>query len=79
MGNKQLEPLLIGVLDACRMLGISRAKYFQMKSAGRIGPLEIKFGRRILLRADELRDWVDAGCPNRRAWRWRPNRRGGAA
>lgn len=77
MQTEHPDPLLIGVLDACRMLGISRAKYFQMKAAGRVAPLEIKFGKKILLRADELRAWVDAGCPNRRAWRWRPNKNGG--
>lgn len=68
-------PLLIGVNDACKLLSISRAHYFEQRSAGRIGPSEIKLGRKILLRADEVRDWVAAGCPPRRSWTWRGGKR----
>ncbi|NLW83637.1 MAG: hypothetical protein GXY41_04425 [Phycisphaerae bacterium] len=65
------EPLLIGVSEFCRLTSISRALYFEKRAAGRIGPQEIRFGRKILLRADEVRDWVAASCPPRRAWRWK--------
>lgn len=65
------DKLLISVNDFCRLLSISRAHYFERRAAGCIGPAEIKLGRKILIRADEVRDWVAAGCPPRRSWVWR--------
>ncbi|MEN6307990.1 MAG: helix-turn-helix domain-containing protein [Anaerohalosphaeraceae bacterium] len=67
----QAQPLLLGVTDLCRLLGISRATYFTQKAAGRIGPLELKFGKKLLLRRAEIEAWVAAGCPTRRQWQWK--------
>ena len=65
------EPLLVDVKAVCKMLSISRATYFSMKSAGRIAPQEIRFGKKILLRHAEIVDWVAAGCPAKRMWHWK--------
>lgn len=65
------DKLLISVNEFCRMTSISRALYFEKRACGRIGPQEIRIGRKILLRADEVRDWVGSGCPPRRLWKWR--------
>jgi len=73
--DKHLTPedqsLLVDVNVACKLLQISRAHYFEQRSAGRIGPKEIKLGRKILLRRAEVEQWVAAGCPPRRAWHWK--------
>lgn len=66
----QNKPLMVSVREACWLLGISRSSYFAAKAAGRIGPSEIKIGRKILIRKDELVDWVAAGCPIKNQWRW---------
>ena len=68
--DKPAEKLMIGVSEFCRLTSISRSLYFEKKAAGRIGPAEIKIGRKILLRRAEIVDWIDAGCPPRRSWRW---------
>lgn len=65
------SPKLTGVNNACLMLGITRSTYFNMRAAGRIGPQEIRFGAKILLRVAELDDWIEAGCPPRRQWIWK--------
>lgn len=66
----QSNSLLIDVKAACQLLSISRAAYFTMRSGGRIGPTEIKLGKKLLLRTEEVQDWVAAGCPPRRLWNW---------
>jgi hypothetical protein len=39
-----------------------------MRVRGAFGPEVIRAGRKLLVRADELRRWVDAGMPNRSTW-----------
>jgi predicted DNA-binding transcriptional regulator AlpA len=67
--NANIESLLVSASDAASLLGISRALLYQMHSTGELGPLPIPFGRRKLFSVDELRSWVNAGCPNRDKWR----------
>lgn len=67
-------PLMIGVSEFCRLTSISRSLYFEKKAAGRIGPSEVKIGRKILFRRAEVVDWTNAGCPPRRAWQWKGGR-----
>ncbi|MBN2512717.1 MAG: helix-turn-helix domain-containing protein [Sedimentisphaerales bacterium] len=69
------NPLLIDVNSVCKLLGISRATYFVQKAAGRIGPSEIRFGKKLLLRRAEVEAWVNCGCPPRRQWEWKANTR----
>ena len=66
--NSQIEPLLVSLDEAARLLGIGRTTFYQLCSSGRIGPMAIKFGRRSLFRLDELREWVAADCPPRVKW-----------
>jgi len=63
-----IEPLLVGINDAASMLSISRPLLYQMISDGRFGLMGIRFGRKRLFSVDELRSWVQAGCPARRQW-----------
>lgn len=68
------KPLMISVREACGLLNIARSTYFQLRDAGRIGPEEIKLGRKILIRKAELTDWITAGCPARNQWKWKAGR-----
>jgi predicted DNA-binding transcriptional regulator AlpA len=49
------------------MCGRSEASWWRDHAAGRI-PAPIKLGGRTLWRVEELRRWVEAGCPARRIW-----------
>jgi excisionase family DNA binding protein len=61
------EPLLLDAKQAAAMLGIGRTHLYALHSSGRL-PLPLRLGRRTLWRADELKNWVSAGCPSRQKW-----------
>jgi predicted DNA-binding transcriptional regulator AlpA len=73
------QALLVSADQAARLLGLSRAHFYSQLSAGRIGPMGYEFGRRKLWSVEELRRWVESGCPPREKWlqgyRGKPNGR----
>ncbi|MCH8880044.1 MAG: AlpA family phage regulatory protein [Planctomycetes bacterium] len=73
---RQLEQLALSAKDAARLLGISRAQIWKLNSAGKI-PQPVRLGTKApRWRIAELRDWLEAGCPDRQAWeRTRGDRR----
>jgi predicted DNA-binding transcriptional regulator AlpA len=63
------ETLLWTAEDVCRCLHVGRTRLYASLKSGTFGPVPVKaFGRRLLFRADEVRKWVAADCPPRRAW-----------
>ncbi len=64
------EKILISDREAAELLGISRTTWWSLFNSGRT-PKEIRLGRRILWRLEELKDWVDEGCPSRYNWEWK--------
>ena len=62
-----VQPLLVGAAVAGRMCGRSEASWWRDHAAGRV-PAPVRLGGRTLWRVCELREWVDAGCPDRRTW-----------
>jgi predicted DNA-binding transcriptional regulator AlpA len=61
------QQLLVTAKQAARMCGRSLRTWRAWDSAGWI-PQPIRIGRATLWRADELRTWVEAGCPRRAEW-----------
>jgi predicted DNA-binding transcriptional regulator AlpA len=59
--------LLVSAKDASQLCGKSLRTWRSWDSAGRI-PRAVRIGRSTLWRVDELREWVDAGCPSRKEW-----------
>jgi prophage regulatory protein len=70
------QPLLVPAEVAGAMCGRSEASWWRDLAAGRI-PAPIKLGGRTLWRTQELRAWVEAGCPDRRVWEALRGPRGG--
>ncbi|MDD4888705.1 MAG: helix-turn-helix domain-containing protein [Phycisphaerae bacterium] len=66
-GPAAVAPLLVDTVAAAALCGVSRSHYLALASAGKV-PLPIRLGRRTLWRADELRRWIEAGCPARERW-----------
>jgi predicted DNA-binding transcriptional regulator AlpA len=64
------DPLLIDAKGAAALCGICRTTWLSLCSAGKT-PEPIRLGRRVLWRLDELRAWLDAGCPARHNWQWK--------
>lgn len=62
------EPLLVDAKTAAMMLSIGRSHFLSLLSAGKIGPMPRKLGRRSLFSVKELDRWVDAGMPVRQKW-----------
>ena len=63
-----VEPLLLPADRAAALCGVSPATWYRMASAGRC-PAPVRLSRGcVRWRAEELRDWIAAGCPSRREW-----------
>jgi predicted DNA-binding transcriptional regulator AlpA len=60
-------PLLIPAETAGPLCGRSEASWWRDHAAGR-NPAPVRLGGRTLWRVEELRQWVEAGCPDRRTW-----------
>jgi len=67
--NSSLEvsPLLLTARQAAETCGKSLRTWRTWDAAGWI-PRPVRIGRSTLWRADELREWVAAGCPRRAEW-----------
>jgi predicted DNA-binding transcriptional regulator AlpA len=63
----RLGPLLLTAKQAAATCGKSLRTWRTWDSAGWI-PKPVRIGRSTLWRADELREWVKAGCPRRAEW-----------
>lgn len=59
--------LLVSARQAAAMCGRSLRTWRSLDSAGRI-PRPVRINRATLWRTNELRAWVDAGCPDRENW-----------
>jgi predicted DNA-binding transcriptional regulator AlpA len=62
-----LPPLLVRAAAAARLCGLSRATWHRLVAAGRT-PAPVRLGGAVLWRVEELRRWVDCGCPSRHEW-----------
>lgn len=61
------DALLLTAKQAASVCGKSLRTWRIWDAAGWI-PRPVRIGRSTLWRADELRDWVAAGCPRRAEW-----------
>jgi predicted DNA-binding transcriptional regulator AlpA len=69
------DPLLLTVSDLCLLLNISRSTFFSQRACGRIPLQPVRIGKKLLFRADEVKDWVNQGCQAKN-WKWTPQKRG---
>jgi len=65
-----LERLLLTATQAAQLLNVSERHFYKMHASGRV-PLPVRLGRAVRWRASELRDWLEAGAPNRAKWQAR--------
>jgi predicted DNA-binding transcriptional regulator AlpA len=66
-----VEPLLLSARQAAALCAVSLASWHRMNAAGRCpAPLRLSPGC-VRWRAEELRDWIAAGCPARAQWQAR--------
>jgi predicted DNA-binding transcriptional regulator AlpA len=58
-------PLLIPALDLARMMQISTRTLWRMRSAGQL-PEPVRLGGTVRWRMEEIKNWIDDGCPSQR-------------
>lgn len=66
----QLNPerLALAAKDAARLVGISRAQWWKLFSAGKT-PMPVYLGTKApRWRVEELRAWLAANCPDLQTW-----------
>ncbi len=61
------QPLAVNSFGAARLLGVSESHWRGLLAAGRC-PAGNRLGRRRVWAVDELRRWLDAGCPCADRW-----------
>jgi predicted DNA-binding transcriptional regulator AlpA len=72
------EPMLVPAREAARLCGRSLASWWRDVASGRVpAPIRLGGGDRPYWRVEELRRWVEAGCPDRRTWEAMRPQRGG--
>lgn len=64
-----VAPLLVGGREAARMIGLSPASFYRLRSAGGFGPEPLRLGGRVVFKVSEITEWVSANCPDARTWR----------
>ena len=62
-----ITPILLDAKGAAALCGVSARHWATLHSEGLV-PAPVRLGRRVLWRAEELRDWTRAGCPPRLRW-----------
>jgi predicted DNA-binding transcriptional regulator AlpA len=65
-GNTR-EILAITARDLAEMLGLSVRQIWRLNSAGKL-PKPLKIGGSVRWKRQEVMNWFDAGCPDRRTW-----------
>jgi predicted DNA-binding transcriptional regulator AlpA len=62
-----LMPFLVPATVAGPMCGVGTSTWRRLVAAGK-APKPLKVGGRVLWRAGELAQWIEAGCPGRGQW-----------
>jgi len=60
-------PLLLTARDLAALLQLALRTVRGLDAAGKL-PAPVRIGGSVRWRSDELRAWLDAGCPNRETW-----------
>jgi predicted DNA-binding transcriptional regulator AlpA len=68
--------LLIGAAEAGLLCGVSRATWWRLHAGGKV-PAPVRLGGGTFWRAEELRDWIASGCPDRKTWEALRRQKGG--
>jgi predicted DNA-binding transcriptional regulator AlpA len=65
--SRESEPLALTSAEVARLLEISERHLWTLNSTARV-PKPIRLGRSIRWNAAELREWLQAGAPERSIW-----------
>jgi predicted DNA-binding transcriptional regulator AlpA len=60
-------PALLNAKRAASLVGVSMRTWWRLNSAAKI-PAAVRVGHSKRWRVQELEEWIEAGCPDRRKW-----------
>ena len=63
----QTSPLLVAAPEAALLCSVSERTWRKYDRCGRV-PSPLRWGKRRLWSVEELRRWIEAGCPSRDRW-----------
>jgi len=74
----RVKSIVLSDAQAAELLGSCRSHFRNLHRMGKC-PAPVKIGRSTKWREAELIDWLNAGCPPRHRWHWKPTslRKGG--
>ena len=67
MHDAYVSPLLLSARDLAAMLRLGIRTIRAMDAAGKL-PAPVRIGGSVRWRSEEIRAWLDAGCPDRDMW-----------
>lgn len=73
--SSEAPPMTLTVTDLARELQVSEKTVRRLDTEGKI-PEPNRIGRQLRWPRQEILDWLAAGTPVRRVWKWRPRRPG---
>ncbi len=59
--------LLLSATNLADLLQVSKRTLWRLRSAGKL-PRPVQLGGSVRWNADEIRQWIAAGCPNLQQW-----------
>lgn len=63
------ERRLITTKQAAALISLGVSTFQRHRAAGKIGPAPIKLGKATRWDRAEFEKWIDAGCPDQKAWK----------
>ncbi len=66
-GRNTQEALAISARDLKEMLNVSLRQVWRLNAVGKL-PKPIRLGGSVRWNRQEVQDWFEAGCPDRRTW-----------
>ena len=60
------EPLLVTAAELAALLNLSKRTLWRLRSAGDL-PKPVKLGNSVRWVRDEIKKWIEAGCPSPQA------------
>jgi predicted DNA-binding transcriptional regulator AlpA len=68
------EQVLLLSSESAKMIGITQRSWYSWDILGKI-PKPLHIGKKFFWRRDELFAWIEADCPKREDWIYRPKRK----
>ena len=67
------EQILLSTAKAAALIGVAKRTWYKWDQLGSV-PKPVRINMKLFWRRDELLAWIDADCPKRADWTFRPKK-----